>query len=260
MKPTIWESEQVAEVSLKARLTFIGLITQADDDGRLKGSPRRIKGQLFRYDDTTAEEVNELLTELAVNELIIRFENGGKQFIELPTWHQHQKINRKTDSVLPSHSDPDSVITHGALTEDSLQEGRGTEGNKEGKGKESSGLAPADANLSHLLADLVAANDPNGKRPNVTKAWAIEEDRMLRLDNRNPEEARRLIEWTQSNSFWRGNVRSMKTFRDKYGQLYAAAVDEATKKKQKSGQSGMDNAHRLAERAARREAERKQAA
>ena len=89
LKPTIWESEQVAEVSLRARLTFIGLITQADDEGRLKGSPRRIKGKLFPYDETTAEEVDALLTELSQNELIIRFENGGKQYIELPTWHLH---------------------------------------------------------------------------------------------------------------------------------------------------------------------------
>ncbi len=139
VKPDLWHSEDLADVSLEARLTFIGLITQADDDGRMKGSPRRIKGKVFPYDSFTPGQVDGWLTELADQGLIVRFEHSGSEYIELPTWHKHQKINRKTDSALPSHSDPDSVITHGALTEDSLPEGKGREGIKEGKGVEGNG-------------------------------------------------------------------------------------------------------------------------
>ena len=104
--------------------------------------------------------------------------------------------------------------------------------------------------LSELLADLVAENDPDGKRPSISKEWIEAEDRMLRLDCRKPKEAERLIRWTQSDDFWRGNVRSMPTFRRQYGQLYLAAVKDSKKR----GSPGMANAHRLAEKARAAEA------
>jgi hypothetical protein len=105
---------------------------------------------------------------------------------------------------------------------------------------------PDDAPLSHLLADLVADNDPDGKRPNVTRRWADEEDRMLRLDGRKPAEAERLIRWTQASSFWRGNVLSMPKFRERYTQLYNAAVEESQKRKGKArnGTSSIDPTRR----------------
>lgn len=107
---------------------------------------------------------------------------------------------------------------------------REREGEGERKGRESSGVSPSDAPLSHLLADLVAENDPNHKRPNITKAWAVEEDRLIRLDGRRREEAERLIRWTQADAFWRGNVMSMPKFRQRYGQLYQAAVEDSQKR------------------------------
>jgi hypothetical protein len=231
LKPTIWDSEQFADVSFEARLTFIGLITQADDDGRLKGSARRVKGKLFPYDSVTPQDIDGWLTELAENDLIIRFSNAGVEYVELPTWHSHQKINRKTDSALPSHSDDGSSVTHGALSEDSLPEGRGREGSKEGSGEESS-VVTADAVLSNLLADLVAQNDPNGKRPTVSKEWAVEEERMYRLDERPREEAERLLRWTMNHHFWKNNILSMPTFRKQYGRLYGVATEESKGKAQ----------------------------
>jgi hypothetical protein len=139
IKPTIWESEQLGDVSFQARLTFIGLITQADDEGRLKGSPRRLRGKLFPYDDVTAKDVSKWLTELSVNGLITLYSVAGEQFISLPTWEKHQKINRPTDSALPSPSDADVVPIHGVLTEDSPQEGKGREGRGGEREADSSG-------------------------------------------------------------------------------------------------------------------------
>ena len=110
------------------------------------------------------------------------------------------------------------------------------------------------APLSHLLADLVAENDPSGKRPNVSKRWADAERLLVEKDGRRPEEAERLIRWTQNDEFWRGNVLSMPKFREKYGQLYQAAVKDANKRQPK-GSPGMQQAHRFAEKARQAQAE-----
>jgi hypothetical protein len=230
VKPDIWKSEQISDVSIEARLTFLGLITQADDYGRMKGSPKLVRSLVFPYDEYTVQNITEWLRELHENDLIRWYTVKGKQFIELPTWGDHQRVSHPTDSVLPSHSEADSADAPQVLPnppEEPYREGKGREGSR--KGRESAVVPTTDAPLSHLLADLVAANDPNGKRPTVSKAWATEEDRMLRLDERGYLEAERLIRWTQGNSFWRGNVLSMPKFREKYGQLYQAAVDETEK-------------------------------
>jgi hypothetical protein len=242
IKPDIWGSEQLGSVSRAARLLFIGLITQADDEGRLKGSPRRLKATIFPYDDDIdADHIEGWLEQLSNTGLIVRYgdnppikattppENGGQPpLIYLPGWQAHQVINKPSKSKLPSPipttTPPDSGSTTGGLPVG--REGKGEEGSgREGKGSQSpeGELTMEDAPLSHLLADKIAELDPDGNRPKVTKRWVQAEDRMLRIDKRRPEEARRLLLWTMADPFWRGNVLSMPKFREKYTQLYAAA-------------------------------------
>lgn len=78
--------------------------------------------------------------------------------------------------------------------------------------------------LCVLLADLVKAN--GSKRPPITKTWRTECRRMLDIDKRDPAKAEALIRWCQADSFWRSNVLSMPTFRQKYDQLRLKALAE----------------------------------
>lgn len=81
------------------------------------------------------------------------------------------------------------------------------------------------ATLCHLLADLIVEN--GSKRPIVTKDWEAEEDRLLRIDKRDPGEAMRLVRWCQESTFWRPNILSMRKFREKYDTLRLQATGEA---------------------------------
>lgn len=249
LKPEVWESEQVGELSYQARLVFIGLITQADDEGRLKGSPKWIKGKLFPYDDVTVDEVEGWLSEVVRQGLVNPYKADDNPYLELPNWHRHQKINRKSQSHLPSPMGVVSRSVHGQGQAKDSQEGKGREGKGSRKGRETVvDKSPTESPLSTLLADLVADNDPDAKRPTVTDRWIAAEDRMVRIDKRSPLEAERLIRWCQGDEFWRGNVLSMPKFRDRYGQLYQAAVKAKRKATAKSSASpGMENARRMAE-------------
>lgn len=82
--------------------------------------------------------------------------------------------------------------------------------------------------LSQLLLDLILQNNPNFKKPDLTK-WAVEIDRMLRLDNRTPEEAERVILWCQKDNFWKSNILSAKKLREKYDQLYMKMQGQQSK-------------------------------
>ena len=49
--PEIWQSESFAQLSILAKLVFIGLFSNADDEGRGIANPVYIKSILFPYDD-----------------------------------------------------------------------------------------------------------------------------------------------------------------------------------------------------------------
>ena len=61
--PNIWQSEDVAELSMFARLLLIGLISNADDEGRGKANPVFLKSTIFPYDEISIEEVKKALEE-----------------------------------------------------------------------------------------------------------------------------------------------------------------------------------------------------
>ena len=61
------------------------------------------------------------------------------------------------------------------------------------------------------------------KRYLPTKKWHEEMDRLIRLDDRTPEQIEKAIRWVHSDPFWSKVVLSVPTLREKYGQLVAAA-------------------------------------
>lgn len=74
--------------------------------------------------------------------------------------------------------------------------------------------------LARHLHDRILANKPDFRiTPAQLENWALEADRMLRIDGRKFETARSLIDWVTSDSFWRSNILSMDKFRKQYDRL-----------------------------------------
>lgn len=140
IKPDLWLSPQVMNLELGARLLFIGLITQADDQGRGVADPRRLKAAVLPGDqDVTAVQVDGWLSAIEAEGLAILYtaENHGRLY-QLRTWHVHQSINKANPSNYPPppelRTDGDGSST-GAIPYDSRGIG------KEGKGREQFALA-----------------------------------------------------------------------------------------------------------------------
>jgi len=63
--PSIWSDEKLGLLSPLHRLLFIGLFSNADDEGRLPGHPNYIKSLIFPYDnDITPQNVEAMLNDL----------------------------------------------------------------------------------------------------------------------------------------------------------------------------------------------------
>jgi hypothetical protein len=117
LKPEFWKSETVAKVSIPARLLFTGLWGLADSWGVLEDRPRRIRIELFPYDDLVAEQVVAWLDELVAARLVVRYQGGdGVALLWLPGLRRHQiasmpKEERKRPPKfpLPTGVTPDDI-------------------------------------------------------------------------------------------------------------------------------------------------------
>jgi hypothetical protein len=102
LKPGFFKNEQLAELSPWHRLCFQGLWLCADRAGRLQDRPKRLKAEIFPYDDL---DVNTLLWDLAQSGFIVRYAVGGHPYVWIPTWDEHQHPRQdEHPSALPAYA------------------------------------------------------------------------------------------------------------------------------------------------------------
>ncbi len=102
IKPELPQSESIGRVSRDARLTFIHIIGLCDDEGRTRGAPALLAGQLFPYDRDAPDLIGGWLAELVRERLIQIYEVDGTRYLSVVSWAKHQKVDKPTRSRLPS--------------------------------------------------------------------------------------------------------------------------------------------------------------
>jgi uncharacterized phage protein (TIGR02220 family) len=123
--PDFWSDEKLGMCNRDERLLFMGLISNADDEGYGRGRAKLLKSTIFPYDeDLKSTTVEKMLINLSKLNLVILYKVDGQEFYYLPNFTKHQTINRPTHSKLPKYNNnnntiiltDDSLITHGGLT------------------------------------------------------------------------------------------------------------------------------------------------
>lgn len=105
LKPSFFLDEDVATLQFWVRLLYQGLWVLADKAGRLEDRPKRIKAEIFPYDDGV--DVEDGLKTLSqpkpngVRPFIHRYEMGGERYIQIVMWEEHQS---------PHHTERESSI------------------------------------------------------------------------------------------------------------------------------------------------------
>jgi hypothetical protein len=93
IKPGFFRNEVLAELPALSRLLFIGLWTLADREGRLEDRPKRIKADLFPYEEQV--DVESMLTELSAKGFVIRYVVDGHRFVQIANFSKHQDPHYK---------------------------------------------------------------------------------------------------------------------------------------------------------------------
>jgi hypothetical protein len=108
IKPEINEDEVVGQLSDGAYRLYIGLITQADDDGRHLGHLTLVRSKVFPWDgERDLGGIATALDDLHDGDLIVAYEVDGKPYIQIQNWTKHQSIDKRwyKPSKLPEPPD-----------------------------------------------------------------------------------------------------------------------------------------------------------
>lgn len=101
-KPSFFTDDKVGMLSRDARLFFFGVLSEADDEGRLVDSPKRLAGVVFPFDeDVTPKKVERWINELVEQQMLIRYTHEGGRFLYVRKFKDHQKMSHPTPSTLP---------------------------------------------------------------------------------------------------------------------------------------------------------------
>ena len=99
IKPGFFLNEELAEISPEGRLLFIGLWMLADREGRLEDRPKKIKAEIFPYENY---DVDSLLNDLESKNFIKRYCIAEKRYVQVITFTRHQNPHpREAKSIIP---------------------------------------------------------------------------------------------------------------------------------------------------------------
>jgi len=116
--PGIWQSEDFASLSIIARLTFIGMFSNADDEGRGRAKPVYIKSVIYPYDeDLRVSDIEKALSEISTKMSVTFYSNDGNEYYSLNNWTSWQRVDKPQASKIPT---PESVENHSGISRESF--------------------------------------------------------------------------------------------------------------------------------------------
>jgi hypothetical protein len=100
--PEFWTDEKLGSCNRNERLFFMGLISNADDEGFGRANVKLLKSTIFPYDDDLkVKDIEGVLITLITKKLVFVYVIDGQEFYYLPNFLKHQVINKPTPSKLP---------------------------------------------------------------------------------------------------------------------------------------------------------------
>lgn len=135
IKPEWAQDEDLSKLPADTHLFSGGLLCESDDEGYFNANPILLKAHVIPLRECSVS-VHDMLTQLSeIGFIQLGTADGGKRVGRVVKFAEHQRVNRPTPSKLKKLRIEwdNSVITHGELIEVSLSEGKGKEGNGNGK-------------------------------------------------------------------------------------------------------------------------------
>jgi len=102
ISPEIWRDPKFVSLSDDTtRLLFIGLFSNANDYGKLRGEWWNVRSEVFVKSEISENRIKIILEELERKKLILRYLVNGEKYIKLTSWEKHQKVQHPSPDNLP---------------------------------------------------------------------------------------------------------------------------------------------------------------
>lgn len=88
--PQIWASENISKLTIRQRLLFIGLFSNADDQGRIRANPALVRSRVFPYDEIAADEIAADLKAIEDIQSIKLYADNGTAVLQILGWWKYQ--------------------------------------------------------------------------------------------------------------------------------------------------------------------------
>lgn len=100
--PSFWTDEKLGECTIQERYLFMGLISNADDEGLGRANSKLLKATIFPYDNIKITDLEKWLNKLNEIKLIMLYKFDEQTYYHLPNFLKHQTINKPSKSTFPS--------------------------------------------------------------------------------------------------------------------------------------------------------------
>lgn len=99
---SLWQNEKFTRMPLGAQMLQIGIITHADDQGRVKANPSFLRNQIFPdNEDITNADIQTWLGLMVKNGTILVYSADEKQYAQLLNWWKYQSLQYASPSQFP---------------------------------------------------------------------------------------------------------------------------------------------------------------
>ncbi len=96
--PEFWLDEEITSLGFEFRLFYIGTWNFADDYGVVENSAKKLKAQVFPYDDVDCEP---MITKLIKLGKFIEFEAEGKKWLFIKKFLKYQRVDKPSRNRNP---------------------------------------------------------------------------------------------------------------------------------------------------------------
>lgn len=254
IKPEFFRHEAIQDLEAAnigdcCMLVFEGLWTQCDNQGIFPYKPRQLKLDILPFLNFDMKKTLELLENAG---FLYKYSINEKQYGIIPSLPEHQRFNgkeageegRKYPPPLSnfceapgkqqgSNGEATGNFQEAPWKHVPAQEREWSKGNElktslsqldlpdppEPKPEPKTFPSNSDEiRLGEFLLKHILKNNPEAKKPDI-QVWAKSIDLMIRIDKRSVTQIREMISWCQKDPFWKANILSTKTLRDKFDQL-----------------------------------------
>ena len=193
--------------------------------GKYQDVPAEVEQQVNRGDATIFDE-NFCKTQ----------NSDSKVSTSLPPINSIESDGYRSDTLFTEQQNEQQVDNNLTTTEQQVNTNKNNKNEKNDKNKRKVfSFDSIEYELSKLLLTEIRKNDgnflasnPDAEAPSLQR-WALQIDRLIRLDHRPPEEIRQVIVFAQTSSFWRSNILSAQKLREKYTTLLLQMKSQPTK-------------------------------